>query len=164
MLAELAAKGLEEGYTLSGIPLVLDEDGWSDWTPPEGHSLRDRFHAIGMRWLGGEYAEQKALLEAVHQRRGEDVFVSSFSAVEKGVGGPVSYCVWGEGVDTLLPVADKVVFMTGAHDGPVAVGDWDRVREVAGEWMEPTEHYPPRYKVRGFPDEAAIEAIGLGEL
>ena len=54
--------------------------------------------------------------------------------------------------------------MAEGHDGPVAIGDWDRVRAIAGELMESTEHYPPRCRVRGFPDEAAIEAIGLGEI
>jgi hypothetical protein len=43
-------------------------------------------------------------------------------------------------------------------------GAWERVREVAGGLMEQTEHYPPRYRVRGFPDAAALEAIGKGEL
>jgi hypothetical protein len=30
--------------------------------------------------------------------------------------------------------------------------------------MEPTDLYPPRFRVRGFPDEAALVAIGQGEL
>jgi hypothetical protein len=30
--------------------------------------------------------------------------------------------------------------------------------------MEPTEHYPRRYRVRKFPDEEMIDAIGSKEL
>jgi hypothetical protein len=30
--------------------------------------------------------------------------------------------------------------------------------------MQPTEHYPPRFRVRQYPDEAALEAFGLGEM
>ena len=157
ILAELAAKGLEEGYPLSGIPLVLDEDGWADWAPPAGHPLRERFHALRLRWLGPEYAEQKELLDAVHERQGEGVFVASFSAVEKEGGALASYCVWGEGVDTLLPVTDKVAFMTGGHDGPVAMEAWVRVREVAGELMgkRPMNHV---WKVARF--AATISSAG----
>jgi hypothetical protein len=44
-----------------------------------------------------------------------------------------------------------------------ALGEWDRV-EVSGGLMEETECYPPHYRVRGFPDDAALEAIGKGEL
>jgi hypothetical protein len=48
--------------------------------------------------------------------------------------------------------------------GPAALGDWGRVREVAGGLMEPTDHYPARYRVRDFPDAEALEAIGIGEM
>ena len=88
ILADMASRGLGEGYPLSGIPLVLDADGWSDWAPPEGHPLRDRFRGIAVRWVGSRYAEQKELLDAIHERRGEGVFVAGFSAVEKEGGRP----------------------------------------------------------------------------
>jgi hypothetical protein len=92
------------------------------------------------------------------------LFVASFSAVEKEGGEQVSYCVWGEGPDTLLPEAEKVVLMRAGADGPAALGDWGPVREVTGVLMEPTEHYPSRHRVRGFPDAAALAAIGVGEM
>ncbi len=166
LLAELAAKGLEESYALSGMPLILDDEGaWSDWLPPEDHPLHRRFRDIELRWIGPEYAEQKQLLDALHARVGEEVFVSSFSAVEKkGEGELVSYCVWGEGVDSLLPVTQKVVFMRQGGEGPAALADWRRVVEVAGPLMEPTDHYPARFRVRQFPDESMLTAIGLGQL
>jgi hypothetical protein len=56
----------------------------------------------------------------------------------------VSYCVWGEGTDSLLPVTQKVVVMRRGEQGPAAIGEWDLVREVAGDPMEPTEHSPRR--------------------
>jgi hypothetical protein len=30
--------------------------------------------------------------------------------------------------------------------------------------METTDLHPPRFRVRGFPDEAALAAIGKGEI
>jgi hypothetical protein len=92
------------------------------------------------------------------------VFVASFSAVQKKDGEVASYCVLGEGLDSLLPVTQKVAFMRKGRGCPVALGHWARVVEVAGSLMKATEHYPPRYRVRVIPDEAALAAIGLGEM
>jgi hypothetical protein len=61
-------------------------------------------------------------------------------------------------------VTDKVAFMQEGLERPVVLGDWGRVMEVVGDLMEPTEDYPRRYRVREFPDAAALEAIGLGEM
>jgi hypothetical protein len=111
------------------------------------------------------YKAQEGLLNRLHERDGVGAFVASFSAVEKqGTGELVSYCVWGNGVDALLPVTQKIIFFRELGERPAAIGEFDRVREVAGALMEPTDHYPPRYRVREFPDEAALAAIGLGEL
>jgi hypothetical protein len=85
-------------------------------------------------------------------------------AVQKKDGDVVSYCVWGEGVDSLLPVTEKVAFMQHGRERPVALGDWARVMEVAGDLMEPTEDDPRRYRVQEFPDQAALQAIGVGEM
>jgi hypothetical protein len=55
----------------------------------------------------------------------------------------VTYCVWDDGVDSLLPVTQKVVLMRDHGEGPTAIGDWERERSIAGSLLEPTEHYPP---------------------
>jgi hypothetical protein len=81
----------------------------------------------------------------------------------KESGNLVSYCVWGRGVDALLPVAQKVILIRVRGEDPVAIGDWDRVREVVGVLMEQTDDYPPRFRVREFPSEEALAAIGKGE-
>jgi hypothetical protein len=164
MMAELASQALNEPYTLGGIPLILDEGAWADWMPPEDHPLHRRFRQIEANWLGPIYAEQKQLLDEIHRREGIDLLVATFSAVQKADGETVIYCVWGEGVDALLPVTRKVAFMQAGRDGPVALADWSRVVEVVGDLMEATEHYPARYRVRHYPDQAALELIGLGSI
>jgi hypothetical protein len=163
-VAELVEKTLQEPYPLSGVPLVLEHGAWADWMPPKDHSLHHRFNQMETNWLGDRYAEQKKLLDDIHRRQGLDVFVASFSAVQKKDGEMVSYCVWGEGVDSLLPVTDKVAFMQHGRDRPVALGERARIREVAGGLMEPPEDYPRRYRVREFPEPAALKAIGVGEM
>jgi hypothetical protein len=47
---------------------------------------------------------------------------------------------------------------------PAIFADWSRVIETFGDLMEETDDYPRRYRVREFPDEAKIDAIGLTEL
>jgi hypothetical protein len=165
MMADLAAEPLADPYGLSGVPLVLDGDTWVDWMPPPGHPSHRAFRDLEVKTLGPMYQAQEELLNRLHERDGVGVFVASFSAVEKpDNGGLVSYCVWGNGVDALLPVTQKIIFFRELGERPAAIGEFDRVREVAGDLMEPTDHYPPRYRVRESPDEAALAAIGLGEL
>lgn len=116
-----------------------------------------------IKWLGPLYHEQKKLLDAIHEKQGIDIFVASLSAIHKKDGELLTYCVWGKGVDTLLPVTQTVVFLKGNCFDPV-FADWSRVIETFGDLMEPTEDYPRRYRTREFPDEKTIEAIGSTEL
>jgi hypothetical protein len=47
--------------------------------------------------------------------------------------------------------------------GVAAIGDWERVVEVAGHLLQQTDDYPVRHLTMGFPDEADLEAISMGE-
>ena len=163
MMADLALKQFGEAYSLSGIPLILQDGEWVDWMSPPSCPSYENFRELELRFLGSVYADHKQMLDAAHQRGGIDIYVADFSAVTKPNGKPVSYCVWGEGVETLLPVTQKVVFMREGK-GAVALGEWVRVFETVGHLMELTDDYPQRYRVREFPDQAALDAIGLSEL
>jgi hypothetical protein len=133
--------------------------------PDRTHPVYRSFRDLEVKTLGPMYQAQEGLLNRLHERDGVDVFVASFSAVEtQGTGELVSYCVWGNGVDALLPVTQKVILIRDVGERPAAIGDFDRVKEVVGDLMGPTDHYPPRYRVRESPDEAALATIGLGEL
>lgn len=163
MMVELAAKWATEAYPLSGSPLILQDGEWVDWMPPMDSPGYRQFRELATRFLGTLYADQKRALEAAHQRGGVDIFVASLSGAERPGGGLVTYCIWGDGIDSLLPVADKVAFVRD-QQGMIALATWERVVEIAGHLMELTDHYPPRYRVREFPDQASLDAIGLGEL
>jgi hypothetical protein len=164
MMAELAGHVSGDPYPLSSVPLILREGEWTDWVPPEGHPLHGRFKEIATNWLGTLYAEQKPMLEARVQQQDLDVFVASFSAVKRKDGEIVSYCVWGEGVDYLLPLTQKVVFLKREGESAAALGTWDQVQEVAGGLLEATDYYPRRYRTLGFPDDATLHAIGVGDM
>jgi len=81
------------------------------------------------------------LLDAAHQRGGMDIFVTDFTVIQRQDGSLVSYCLWGEGVDYLMPVAEKVVLVRDKA-GIVALGEWQRVFEIVGHLMKLTDHYP----------------------
>lgn len=164
MMADLAGQAVSDPYPLSLIPLILRDGEWVDWLPPEGHPLHGRFQEMAMNWLGTLYAEQKPVLEEALKRRGEDLYVAAYSGIKKNDGQIVSYCVWGEGVDYLLPVTQKVVLIKRDADKASALAPWDRVMEVVGDLLEMTDEYPRRYRNLGFPDDEALAAIGLGEM
>ena len=165
LMAALATDQIEQNYRLSGVALVLDGDQWVDWMPSPGYPLLETFRTMETKFLWPEYKEQKALLDALHEREEVDLFVAPYSALEKKDGGAlVSYCVWSDVVDSLLPVARKVIFVREGQEGFAALSDWERVLEVVGDLMEETDDYPRRFRVRRFPAAAALEAIGLGEL
>ncbi len=113
IMAAIAEKQLEEPYSLSGVPLIFHDGDWQDWVPLEGHPLFRAFKEMEIKFLGPLYHQQKELLDAIHHKQGIDIFVAKYSALQKKDGEVLTYCVWGKGVDSLLPVTQKVVFMKG---------------------------------------------------
>jgi len=119
---------------------------------------------FAIRWLGPLYAEQKALIDAIHNQQGVDLFVASFSSLKRGEGELLSYCVWGEGCESLLPESQKAVLMKYGQEGPAALGTWSRFMEAAVRFLTPTDDYPRRYRTLGFPDDETLRDIGLAEM
>src|SRR5262249_7945944 len=111
-----------------------------------------------------DYSEQKEILDALHSKRGEDVFVASYSAMQKKAGGQVmSFCVWSDNVDSMLPCTDEVLFFrqTSEDKGEtLATGNGDRVRQVVGGLMTPLNLWPVRYRVNKFPTASQLAEIG----
>lgn len=163
IMADLAEQGLDKPYSLSGTPLMLVDGEWVDWMPPPENPLYRRFRDLEVKSRYPDYNDQKGLLDQLHEKQGLEVYTASFSVAQKE-GDPhlTSYCVWGDGVDALLPVVQKVMFV--GLQGTAAIGEWERVRAVVGDLMEETEHYPPRYRVRTFPDGKRLAEIGMAEL
>ena len=91
-------------------------------------------------------------------------FVASFSAIQREEDDQVfSYCVWGDGVDSLLPRTQLVMLATKDHE--TRCGEWEHVASVVGDLMEADDsYYPTRYRVRSFPSQEQLEEIGNLEL
>jgi hypothetical protein len=163
-MAELAEKELENVRPIGGHAFHLSDRVWQPWLPDAGHPLHERFKLLQLRTLGRDYAAQKDLLDALHERTGEQIWVATYSAVrDDKTGLSHSYCVWSQGVDTLLPVADRVhFFVAESEDGGsvVATANWDRVQQVVGHLMEAQDLYPPRYRAKKFATSEELAELG----
>jgi hypothetical protein len=155
LMADRAEKTLNQARPISGLAFLLDDETWRPWLPDTEHPLHDRFHALQLRSVGQDYTEQKHLLDALHQKSGTDIWVASYSAIKNNETGKLhSYCVWSQGVDTLMPKTELVYFFVpkGDQEGSVVVrSSWDRVQQVVGHLMERQDIYPGRYRVKEFP-------------
>jgi hypothetical protein len=107
--------------------------------------------------------EQKELLDTMHEKTGQDIFVASFSAMQHGETGEItSYSVWSKGADGLLPRTDLVHFYVAkGKEGEIeATADWDTVMRIAGDLMKPQGIYPERYRVKEFPSDEQLRRLG----
>lgn len=161
MMAELAARALDDPRPMSAHPLRLDGDQWVDWMPPKSHPAYPGLALLQTQFLSQEYADQKLLLDQYHESERIDIFVASCSALQsKDTEEIFTYCVWGEGVDALLPKTDRIMF--ALESGGIASGQWDEVIPIVGDLIRrEEEYYPPRFRVREFPSREQLEAIGL---
>ena len=162
-MAMMTESLLEEPRAISGIPVcLLDDDTWAPFVPEPDHPLFARFAALRVGTLATEYGRQKQLLEALHDKRGEDLFVATYegrmSENEREV---LSYCAWTRDVVTLLPHTDRILFVDlgGPQDRRAVPAAWHRAAEVVGDLLHPVDIYPPRYRVAGFPNPEQLDAL-----
>ena len=157
-MAKLAAKAMKEPRPISGIALRLDGDEWTPWLPPLFHPCYKDFRELQLQSLGQDYASQKDMLDKLHAKNGEEVFVANFSAIKRPDGKLFSYATWTETTNSLLPKTDVLVLgRIGQEPRMVA---WEKVVEIVGDMMEAVDIYPPRFRVREFPTEQQLAAMG----
>ncbi|MDH0863990.1 hypothetical protein [Mitsuaria sp. GD03876] len=152
----------EQTRWLSCRPLHLVDREWQPFEVPE--ALRSMFQELVAMEDADAYAAQKRLLEAGDAPDGDEAarpFVSSAQLLQfKDSERVVSYSVWPERVDTLLPHTDLVAFTSqDKPDEPIFVW-WADAERIAGHYMVPQDLYPPRMRVRAFPTEAERAALG----
>lgn len=160
--AALAAteKELDVSRPLTGRALVLEGDTWAPLRLAPDHPLLDAVEEGRVRQELDDHGSQKALLDALHEKEGRNVFVASLTGIKRKADGRVStYCVWSRDTVTLLPQADRVVLMDGGPD-PVADVPWSVAVSQLGALMALQEGlYPPRWKVESFPDADQLAAL-----
>ncbi len=162
-MLKFAQEDVQHERYISGLAFRLERDDWKVWLPPAEHVLHNQFRLLYIQTMGQMYADQVTLLNRRREQTGEGVFAATFSGIaDQATGCPLSYCVWGDGIDALLPETDQVFFMRRSGDGATtaARGNWQTVRRLAGNLMEAQGIYPERWRVRRFPDESVLAQIG----
>lgn len=131
-------------------PLKRTDDQWAALELDENHPAHEDWTAL-VRLEEAEAANnvQDLLQEVV----GGEIFVASVG-LRRGINGTVeSYCAWTEDVPSLLPKTDAIAFPKANRETPIIEASWESVMEVAGQLMEPTDHYPARWRVERFPTD-----------
>jgi hypothetical protein len=164
-LASMTQEALEAPRPISSLAFQLEGDEWRPFLPPEQHPLFRVYKELATHAFGSDYDSQKPLLERWLEKSEEEVFVATFLGMQSKETGLVrSYCTWSEGVDSLLPRTDGVLFcrMTGEGKPSMAASaPWERVCDVVGDLLVPVaDLYPKRFRAREFPSEAQLAALG----
>lgn len=166
-MVKIAEDALQHERRISGGALRLVDGEWEPWLPAAEHPLRQSFAKLRMQTVGSDYASQQEVLQAELQQESRELFVASFSAIQRDDSGEVlSYSVWSAGISSLLPRTDYL-FLAGPNEqGEVvklASGPWEQVERIAGRLMKPQDCYPPRYLVEEFPSADELQQIGIAE-
>jgi hypothetical protein len=164
VMADLTEKVLSEPRFMTAIPARLRWDEWVDFRLPADHALHDRFELLRTQTNLRDYDEQKSLLDRLHEKTGEDVFVASYTAVQDKESGKISsYSVWSKEVVSLLPRSDTVHFFepdpTGRDQHTIGSAPWERVLEVAGSLLKEMNLFPERYLVTEFPSRDQLARL-----
>lgn len=130
------------------------------WEPHAPLVAVDAWHLLNLRNESGVNDNQKELLDALHARCDINLFVAGYQMLARDDLGTLSFAVWSNEVDTLLPHTEFIVFaLRGQDAGDLLLVAWDEARAVVGELMEPTGHVPERVRVRRFPDAAQLARL-----
>ncbi len=153
---------------LSSIAYRLTDRTWTAIPVAEQNSPDLRNYQL--KGLSSSHEDQKQLLDDLHERTNQDVWVAGYQLMQKtGSDLITAYTVWTESVDSLLPMADILVLQSMSEDG----------NEVAKRVMVPMETalpillphldlrddlFPVRYRTTGFPslvDWSKLETMAI---
>ena len=129
---------------------------------PRGHPFEGSLRAARRLFLAGEYNDQREVLEPLLEAEGKDIYVGQVSVMELKGGDELSYCVWGQGVECLLPEADAIVFSIGSDPKQArhVVVLWDTAIDVLGSCLEPDIGYgATRYRTRAWPNDEQLNTL-----
>lgn len=157
-MVDFAARALPSDRAISGTALRWTERGWRRFHAGEG-ALHGSLRRIEIPIELREFAEQKALLDALHFKARESLHVAPAELAYDPCGDPRTVAHWTEGVDALLPRTERIV-LTRAGERPERLSvDFSIALEEIGRWMEATELFPARFRVRGFPSGDELRAL-----
>ncbi len=166
---ELCLEAYERAQSLPNplppLPLIGKEGKLEDFLPPASSPLHLPFKRLKNLYLNSIYAEQKKVLEETTCKGPDAPFVATFAALEKKEGHSTeaisSVTTWSQEIDSLLPEAEQVALVVGQGKDQKVLGfaPWEKVLTVAGERLERTGYFPPRFRTRGALTQAEITQL-----
>jgi hypothetical protein len=160
--ASVASTTMQEPRPYSALPLVLDGNVWHDFQLNEFHPAYDDFSHMRLFAFADMYKRQKELLESFHERTQQEVFAATCVVLkDPGTDELFSFGTWTEGVDTLLPESDYIVFVQPSkpENEQTTRCRFSRALQVVPHLLQDTGLYPQRYLVRGFPSEKEMREL-----
>ncbi len=159
-MAEIARDAVQDPRAITGVAFKQVGDGWQAWLPPADSAAFDKLYFLALQSRANSYTQQKELLDAWYEYKGEAQFVSRFSAFRTD-GGEIYTCTpWTEEVDGLLPRTDRIDFVRLVGEGELKPKVWparfEIALEVVGRLMTRTDDRPERWKSKGFPTDAEL--------
>lgn len=160
VMLDLIDQAADHPRPILPIPLRRDGDAWDDWLPEPSHPLFTRFRQNEFQYLAQSYEQQREELTRFFEASGQDIFVSDYQIYRSEKLGFFSCTIWSVAMDFLLPKADSVIF-SKSPEGPEIHVSWERVQAVLGHLLQPTEDYPPRFRVQSptFPSEEQLARL-----
>lgn len=156
-LANLAKSILdEEPHPLSAEILVMAGNEWKPLPLDESRASHRKLSKLKNNHLFTLYDRQKKLLDKLYEDD-EDIFVATLNAREDDGGHTTTYAAWTEGVNTLLPEADLIVFIP--DEGEPFGASWEKVRNTLADEFKPRGMHPERYLVTKFPSSELLESF-----
>ena len=165
LMSEVARDAVQDPRSISGVAFRRTPEGWRAWLPKPGSPVYDKLYFLALQSHANAYTQQKELLDAWYEFKGEKQFVARFSAFRTDAGEIYTCTPWTEGVDGLLPRTDRIDFvrLEGEDQGESKAKVWPAKFEVAlelvGRLMSRTNDRPERWKTAGFPTEEELNEM-----
>lgn len=164
-VALVAERLLSHPRPMTGMAFRLCENEWQPWLPNQEHAAYAKLKTIAQRTAQTDYRDQCELLRNDLARRGSRLDVADYRVHGAGVKQPtISYSIWREGRDTLLPKTDRVCLLRHDEqtDHPLVESinvSWDDFYHVAGELLSDTDYYPSRTRTNDFPNSRQLAQL-----
>jgi hypothetical protein len=149
----------EQGHALSPNCYVHTSDRWSIFTP-EDPVVSAAARAVRYKREFTDYEQQKNYLEELHKREKLDLFVATFQIVRRKDDSLFTRCIWSNGVDSLLPVAENLVLGVNVQTKDILSLPWDVAWPIVSPLLEKVPNLAPiRYRARTVPSPDQIQAL-----
>jgi hypothetical protein len=143
---------LDQPSQVSAVPLVRRDGIWTDLDLPRGHPASGGLDRLKVIDRSLAYGTTTPLIQSV---LGDEVFVAnSILAEREGV--ITSAATWID-APCIIPETDRVMFFRSEEENWL-VG-WDDVMATVGHLMTPTDFYPRRFRIEGFPTPDQLAAM-----